>query len=87
MKPFIFATFMLAATACNAVEQTPACAQYVDCIDARDATLGIETNVDRFASGGDCWGSPEGQELCDVSCENGLAYLASLEDAPAECSP
>ena len=67
--------------------QTEACAQYVECIAARDTAAGITTNVDRFEASGDCWGSVEGQELCNASCENGLDYLASLENAPQECSP
>ena len=56
MRPplfFIALTGMLALVGCDtSVEQTPACAQWVSCIDARDAALGVSTDNDRFLSGG-----------------------------------
>ena len=68
------------------VTQTPACATFVACQRARDAVDGQATDVDRFDRGGDCWGSPAGQELCDHACENGLAFLRErYTDLPDSC--
>lgn len=68
------------------VVQTPACVQFVACQGARDAVSGDPTDLARFDVGGDCWGSPAGQELCDHACVNGLAFLRErYADLPAEC--
>ena len=69
------------------VVQTSACADFVACQAARDAVSGVPTDVARFDAGGDCWGSPAGQELCDHACENGLVFLRErYADLPAECA-
>lgn len=69
------------------VTQTPACASFVACAIARDAELGLETDVARFDAAGDCWGSPAGQQLCDEACDNGLTFLRERYSAlPPECA-
>lgn len=75
--------------ACAAdVSQTPACASFVACSTARDAQLGLETDVARFDAAGDCWGSAAGQKLCDEACDNGLAFLRErYPDLPDACAP
>lgn len=84
---------LLAALACatfacsgDAPEQSDACAQYVSCLQVRDARLGITTNAVRFEGGGDCWGSEAGAHLCDTACSRGLEFLAQQETA-TECQP
>ena len=81
--PLIF--FVL--TACSEpVEQSSSCAQWVTCIDARDAELGITTNIDRFIPDGTCWSNPEQADLCDKACSAGLVQLAEVyTDLPGEC--
>lgn len=70
------------------VAQTEACAEYVSCIEARDAALGVSTNLDRFLEGGDCWGGEEGAALCDRACVNGLDWMRSaIDDLPEVCQP
>lgn len=69
------------------VVQTPACAAFVTCTQARDAQSGIETDVARFDAAGDCWGSPAGQQLCSEACDNGLTFLRERYTAlPVECA-
>lgn len=69
------------------VTQTAACAAFVSCAQARDAQLGLETDVARFDAAGDCWGSPAGQDLCNEACENGLAFLNErYAGLPTECA-
>ena len=82
-------TLCLFASGCSGpVEQRTACAEYVSCIAARDGLRGSTTNVHRFEADGDCWGSPEGADLCETSCVNGLAFLRDREqNLPEECSP
>jgi len=70
------------------VDQSAACADYVACIQARDAEQGVSTNLDRYLAGGDCWGNAEIGDLCDRSCENGLDWLRSAEATlPEACLP
>lgn len=67
---------------------TPACVSYVSCLEARDATLGIQTDAVRFDVGGDCWGNDEIAALCDRACDNGLAWMrAQIDDLPGACLP
>lgn len=82
-------TLCLSAAGCNGpVEQRIACAEYVSCIEARDGLRGSTTNVRRFETDGGCWGSPEGADLCETACVNGLAFLREREQGlPEECSP
>ena len=84
----IFLLTTLALVGCDtSVEQTPACADWVRCIDARDAQLGVTTDDDRFEAGGLCWGNPEIGELCDKACESGMAWMetSNYTDLPEEC--
>ena len=69
--------------------QTESCAHYVRCMEARDAVMGITTNVDRYLPEGVCWGGiTAGQELCHHSCEAGLKFLQERDpDAPEACQP
>ena len=83
---FLFSAVVM-LVGCAEGAQTHACREYVQCLEVRDAELGITTNTDRFESGGACWGSPAGAELCDTACVRGLEFLSSLENAPAECAP
>lgn len=71
------------------LSQTPACATFVACSLARDAQLGLETDVARFDAAGACWGgSAAGQQLCDEACDNGLVFLRErYADLPAACAP
>ena len=75
---------LLLLLACAEVAQTPACASFVACVAARDAEQGATTDVLRFEPSGACWGSPAGADLCDRSCENGLAWLRDTEPNPPE---
>jgi hypothetical protein len=71
---------------CAEVTQTPSCADFVACVDARDAADGAETDTLRFEPTGDCWGSPDGQALCDRACSSGLEWLReSYDDLPEAC--
>ena len=74
-------------SACDtSVEQTPACATWVSCIDARDAQLNVTTNNDRFLAGGPCWGNPEIGDLCDKACIAGMEQMQEMyDDLPEEC--
>jgi hypothetical protein len=78
---------LLTLSACDtSVEQTPACAEWVSCIDARDAQLGVTTDNDRFIAGGDCWGNPEIGDLCDKACAAGMEQMQGMyDDLPEEC--
>lgn len=78
---------LLPLAACNtAVDQTPACASWVSCIDARDAELGTVTDNDRFVAGGPCWNNPEIGDLCDKACIAGLDQMQEIyADLPQEC--
>lgn len=67
------------------VVQTPACAEFVACVEATDASRGTTTDVVRFQPGGDCWGSPAGSELCDHACVNGLPIQKAR--FPDVCAP
>lgn len=70
------------------VEQTPACAEWVSCIAARDAQLEVTTNNDRFLIGNTCWGNREIGKLCDDACTAGMAWIrGAYDDLPPECSP
>ena len=74
-------------TGCGSVEQSGACATYVQCLSERDQALGVSTNALRFEAGGACWGSHEGAELCTTACERGLEFIAAAEaSAPEVCS-
>lgn len=78
---------LLLLSGCGPVVQTEACAAYVECLDARDAALGAETDALRFEPTGACWGSAEGATLCTNACERGLTWLRdSYDDLPAECA-
>lgn len=80
-------TLVLALACAPEVTQTSACAALVTCTQARDIQLGLETDVARFDAAGDCWGSPAGQELCNMACENGLTFLRErYTGLPAECA-
>lgn len=81
---FIFLTLLGCA---EVVEQSAACEQYVSCLDARDAELGLQTNTLRFEPNGACWGGAEGAALCDRACDNGLQWLQEADpDLPELCS-
>lgn len=81
--------FVLLTGACGApIEPTPDCAQFVACTTARDAQLGITTDLVRFQPGGACWGNPEIAALCDRGCTSGMAWLRdAIADLPTECAP
>lgn len=73
---------------CAEVVQTPACADYLVCLSARDAELGITTDVARFEVDGGCWGSEDGAALCDRACSSGLTWLRDNEaNLPEACAP
>lgn len=77
--------FLTLLLACAEVVQTPACAEFVACVEATDAARGATTDVVRFQPDGDCWGSPAGAELCDHACVNGLpVHKARFPDV---CAP
>ncbi|HND34248.1 MAG TPA: hypothetical protein PKY30_18650 [Myxococcota bacterium] len=80
--------FLLLACA-DPPTQTQSCADYVACLEKRDAVLGIQTNMDRFRADGDCWGGIEaGAELCDRACTNGMVWLLDVEPSLRElCTP
>ena len=83
LAPFLLLTLIGCDTA---VEQTPDCAAWVACIDARDAELGTVTDNDRFLAGGPCWNNPEIGHLCDDACGAGLEWLQeTTPDLPHEC--
>lgn len=70
------------------LEPTPACVSYVACEQARDAQLGINTDMVRFQPGGACWDNPEISELCDRGCASGITWLRAAEPSlPAACAP
>lgn len=70
------------------LEPTPACVSYVACQQARDAQLGITTDMVRFQPGGACWDNPEISELCDRGCGSGITWLRAAEPSlPAACAP
>lgn len=83
MRGWIF----LGCVACGGgIEPTPDCETYVACVRAHDAALGIETDLDRFESGGACWDNGEIATLCDDGCRNGLDWLRTAWDpAPEAC--
>ena len=90
MRIFSLTIALLFVGACEVdTSQTESCAHYVQCLEARDAILGITTNIDRYKPEGVCWGGiTAGQELCDRSCEAGLKYLQERDpDVPEECQP
>lgn len=76
---------LLLFAACTEVVQTPACADYVACVQATDASRNTTTDVLRFQPEGDCWGTPAGAELCDRACTNGLAF--HQQRFPGVCAP
>ena len=75
-----------ALTGCmgGAVSQSPACAAYVECIQAQDAAQSRTTNLDRFIGGGSCWVNSETAELCTSGCERGLEWIKTRTGA---CTP
>lgn len=76
------------ATGCIPQDQTPACAAYVTCIQARDVRDGTATDLARFLPEGDCWAIDAGAELCDRACDEGLVFLRTHEsNLPTECQP
>ena len=84
--PAVIAPLVLLVSCGGEVVQTESCAQWVSCIEDRDAELGSETDADRFARGGACWGGAEGAALCDAACEDGLLWLQSAyDDLPESC--
>ena len=84
--PFLFFLLLAAAAGCGDVQQRPACADYVACVQARDLQSGTSTNVDRFDVGGGCWGGDTGADLCETGCVQGLEFLRERQpDLPAEC--
>lgn len=81
-------TLLGAACGSPPVDQTSACAEWVECVAARDAALGTTTDYQRFDVGGACWGSQEGADLCTTSCEQGLTFLRdNYDDVPEGCLP
>lgn len=72
---------------CDGVEQARSCQRYVACIRALDASLGRETDLERFDAGGACWGSEEGALLCERACTRGIEWYSTQPGAPAECQP
>ena len=86
VKPFLCLSALLFLGGCAVdTSQTDSCAKYVECLEARDAVLGITTNIDRFKANGVCWGGiTAGQELCDRSCEAGLKYLQERDATAPE---
>ncbi|MBX2802615.1 MAG: hypothetical protein KTR31_33355 [Myxococcales bacterium] len=82
----LFPIVFLLVACDTSVDQSQACAEWVSCIDARDAQLGITTDNDRFQLGGDCWGNPEIGELCDKACIAGLDQMrTAYDDLPEAC--
>lgn len=77
--------FLLFFLSCTEVVQTPACAQFVACVQATDASRGTTTDVLRFAADGDCWETPAGADLCDHACINGLIF--QQQRFPDVCAP
>jgi|GEM_PF-1311929 len=72
---------------CATVSQSEACKKYVACLSARDAKLGVSTDVKRFENGGACWGGPEGADLCTRACSSGLSWLQkSYTSLPSACN-
>jgi hypothetical protein len=67
------------------VVQTPACAEFVACVEATDVTRSTSTDVVRFQPDGDCWGSAAGADLCDHACSNGLTFHKAR--FPDVCAP
>jgi len=79
---------MLFLIACAEVVQTPACAQFVACVQANDEMRGTSTDLLRFEPGGDCWGTPAGSDLCDRACVNGLVFhRVQYPTGPDVCAP
>ena len=82
-----YCLLLFSLIACDtAVDQTPACDEWVRCIDARDQQLGVTTDNDRFVIGGTCWDNPEIGDLCDKACIAGLEKMPEIySDLPEEC--
>lgn len=71
---------------CATVTQSEECKAYVDCLAARDGQLKIQTDTLRFKPEGACWGGPEGADLCNRACKNGMVWLKSAyQNLPAAC--
>jgi hypothetical protein len=80
--------FLLLVACGQRVVQTEACADWVACVQARDAAQGQSTNLERFEADGACWGGDEGAALCDRGCLAGLDWLrGEVDDLPTECLP
>lgn len=70
------------------VDQRAACAEYVTCIQARDALVGADTDLVRFQPDGECWDGALAADLCERACENGLTWLRErARSLPEECQP
>ncbi len=80
---------LLGLAACwgGPVEQSPACAAYVRCIQAIDVAAGQTTDLDRYVVDGTCWGNPTLGEGCTRSCERALERLRTDPSLPAGCAP
>ncbi len=85
---FVLGAALALLTACGAVEQSPECAAWTRCIQARDAQTGVPTDNARFEAGGACWGGAEGAELCTTACASGLDWMRrAYDDLPEACAP
>lgn len=84
---FVLAPVALLLSACSeSVEQAPSCTRYVECVEELDEEEGVQTDLERFVPGGNCWNSDVGAELCATACERGLLLIQERrEDAPEAC--
>lgn len=73
----------LAALPGGCVPQSRACADYVACQQAYDASV----DTSPWEPEGACWTSPQQAAACDDQCDEALAALRQLPDLPPECAP
>ena len=71
------------------IPPTVECLAYVECLQARDESLGRSTDAVRFEAGGACWDSHESAEFCTPACGRGLDWLREVEadTLPEACLP
>lgn len=76
----LFGLALLLLCACNAVSQSPECAQYLACIEA--VRQGASVNFASYAEGGSCWSTDQrSADNCTEACVQGRQLLGTQAGA------
>jgi hypothetical protein len=76
----LLTAIVLAAGGCG-LPQDPACTAWVACQQALDPSV----DTVPYDDSGSCWANPPQARLCASRCQNLLAVLRDIPNAPAAC--